>query len=233
MAGRSRAVVLPGADDIPHQRQGHKHDSDEKELEKKGRVEGRDDHRVPRLEISAHTRHNAPMPPLAPCFGLSPRTHLCRIRTWPPWRGSGPGCPLSAMQRGSVVVVGGNHQALLPSVSLAAREERNVRPIGHRRTREGDEDASMTLHPISFFICPAAQRSRAAASSGAERGAHRSIIVPWMSDYDVIVIGAGHNGLTAAAVMARGGLRVLCLEKNHFIGGMGSTTELARGYRFE
>ncbi|HXW35030.1 MAG TPA: NAD(P)/FAD-dependent oxidoreductase [Acidimicrobiales bacterium] len=54
-----------------------------------------------------------------------------------------------------------------------------------------------------------------------------------MSDYDAIVIGAGHNGLTAAAVMARGGMRVLCIEKNHFIGGMSSTTELARGYRFE
>ena len=54
-----------------------------------------------------------------------------------------------------------------------------------------------------------------------------------MSDYDAIVIGAGHNGLTAATVMARGGLRVLCLEKNHFIGGMASTTELIRGYRFE
>jgi phytoene dehydrogenase-like protein len=54
-----------------------------------------------------------------------------------------------------------------------------------------------------------------------------------MPDYDAIVIGAGHNGLTAAAVMARGGLRVLCLEKNHFIGGMASTVELIRGYRFE
>jgi phytoene dehydrogenase-like protein len=52
-------------------------------------------------------------------------------------------------------------------------------------------------------------------------------------DYDAIVIGAGHNGLTAAAVMARGGMRVLCAEKNHFIGGMASTTELIRGYRFE
>ena len=54
-----------------------------------------------------------------------------------------------------------------------------------------------------------------------------------MTDYDAIVVGAGHNGLTAAAVMARGGMRVLCLEKNHFIGGMASTTELIRGYRFE
>jgi phytoene dehydrogenase-like protein len=54
-----------------------------------------------------------------------------------------------------------------------------------------------------------------------------------MPDYDAVVIGAGHNGLTAAAVMARGGMRVLCLEKNHFIGGMATTTELTRGYRFE
>jgi len=54
-----------------------------------------------------------------------------------------------------------------------------------------------------------------------------------VSDYDAIVIGAGHNGLTAAAVMARGGLRVLCLEKNQFTGGMASTVELMRGYRFE
>ena len=54
-----------------------------------------------------------------------------------------------------------------------------------------------------------------------------------MSDYDAVVIGAGHNGLTAAAIMARGGMRVLCLEKNRFTGGMASTTELIRGYSFE
>ncbi len=54
-----------------------------------------------------------------------------------------------------------------------------------------------------------------------------------MSDYDAIVIGAGHNGLTAAAVMAGGGLRVLCVEKNQFSGGMATTTELIRGYRHE
>ena len=54
-----------------------------------------------------------------------------------------------------------------------------------------------------------------------------------MSDYDAIVIGAGHNGLTAATIMARGGLRVLCLEKNQHVGGMASTTELIKGYKFE
>lgn len=54
-----------------------------------------------------------------------------------------------------------------------------------------------------------------------------------MADYDAIVVGAGHNGLTAAAIMARGGMRVLCVEKNHYAGGMASTTELIRGYRFE
>ena len=54
-----------------------------------------------------------------------------------------------------------------------------------------------------------------------------------MSDYDALVIGAGHNGLTAATIMARGGLRVLCLEKNQHVGGMASTTELIKGYKFE
>ena len=37
--------------------------------------------------------------------------------------------------------------------------------------------------------------------------------------YDVIVVGAGHNGLTSAAFLARAGLRVLVLEKNEHIGG--------------
>ena len=54
-----------------------------------------------------------------------------------------------------------------------------------------------------------------------------------MPDYDAIVIGAGHNGLTAATVMARDGMRVLLLEKNQYIGGMAATTELIRGYQFE
>jgi phytoene dehydrogenase-like protein len=52
-------------------------------------------------------------------------------------------------------------------------------------------------------------------------------------DFDAIVIGAGHNGLTAATVMARDGMRVLLLEKNQYTGGMAANTELIRGYRHE
>src|SRR5206468_862812 len=39
------------------------------------------------------------------------------------------------------------------------------------------------------------------------------------SQYDVVILGAGHNGLVAAAYLARAGLSVLLLEKNDYIGG--------------
>ncbi|CAM4321114.1 Phytoene desaturase (neurosporene-forming) [Mycobacterium basiliense] len=54
-----------------------------------------------------------------------------------------------------------------------------------------------------------------------------------MTDYDVIVVGAGHNGLTAAAILQRAGLRTLCLEANTYAGGMAATVELIDGFRFE
>ena len=40
-----------------------------------------------------------------------------------------------------------------------------------------------------------------------------------MKTYDVIVVGAGHNGLTTAAFLAKAGLDVVCVEKNDYIGG--------------
>lgn len=40
-----------------------------------------------------------------------------------------------------------------------------------------------------------------------------------MRSYDVAVVGAGHNGLTNAAFLARAGLDVVCIEKNDYIGG--------------
>jgi phytoene dehydrogenase-like protein len=53
-----------------------------------------------------------------------------------------------------------------------------------------------------------------------------------LSQYDVIVVGAGHNGLVAAAYMARAGLSVLVLERSDRIGGACVTEELFPGFRF-
>lgn len=49
--------------------------------------------------------------------------------------------------------------------------------------------------------------------------------------YDCIVIGAGHNGLVAAAYLARAGKRVLVLERRHVLGGCTSTEELWPGFK--
>ncbi|CAA0109187.1 Phytoene desaturase (neurosporene-forming) [Halioglobus japonicus] len=51
--------------------------------------------------------------------------------------------------------------------------------------------------------------------------------------FDCIVVGAGHNGLATALVLAREGRRVLVLEKNNFVGGMGGTREILKGCRNE
>jgi phytoene dehydrogenase-like protein len=49
--------------------------------------------------------------------------------------------------------------------------------------------------------------------------------------YDVAIIGAGHNGLTCAAYLARAGLSVVALEKNAIVGGAAVTEEFHPGFR--
>ena len=50
--------------------------------------------------------------------------------------------------------------------------------------------------------------------------------------YDVLVIGGGHNGLVAAAYLARAGRRVLVVERRHVLGGAAATEEVFPGFRF-
>jgi phytoene dehydrogenase-like protein len=50
-------------------------------------------------------------------------------------------------------------------------------------------------------------------------------------DHDAIVVGAGHNGLTAALTLAGKGRRVLVVERSAAVGGLCATYEFAPGYR--
>ena len=53
-----------------------------------------------------------------------------------------------------------------------------------------------------------------------------------MKQYDAVVIGAGHNGLTNAAYLAKAGLDVLVLEKNDYIGGASVSREMIEGWTY-
>src|ERR1700739_2198377 len=49
--------------------------------------------------------------------------------------------------------------------------------------------------------------------------------------WDVVVVGAGHNGLTAGAMLSRAGLATLVVERRDVIGGCCVTEEIAPGCR--
>src|SRR6476661_140555 len=52
-----------------------------------------------------------------------------------------------------------------------------------------------------------------------------------MAETDVIIIGAGHNGLTCAAYLAMAGLRVKVVDRRKVVGGAAVTEEFHPGFR--
>ncbi len=55
---------------------------------------------------------------------------------------------------------------------------------------------------------------------------------PTKANYDAIVIGGGHNGLVAAAYLARAGKKTLVLERRHLVGGATVTEEIYPGFKY-
>ena len=52
-------------------------------------------------------------------------------------------------------------------------------------------------------------------------------------DFDVIVIGAGHNSLVCSAYLAQAGYTVGVFERRDIVGGAVSTKEIIPGYQFD
>ena len=50
-------------------------------------------------------------------------------------------------------------------------------------------------------------------------------------NYDAIIVGAGHNGLTCGAYLSRAGVKTLVVERKHVIGGAAVTEEFVPGFR--
>ncbi|XP_063195416.1 pyridine nucleotide-disulfide oxidoreductase domain-containing protein 2 isoform X2 [Chroicocephalus ridibundus] len=67
--------------------------------------------------------------------------------------------------------------------------------------------------------------------SGA-RLAHAGAADRLQREYDAVVIGAGHNGLVAAAYLQQAGVRTAVLEKRHVLGGAAVTEEIVPGFKF-
>jgi phytoene dehydrogenase-like protein len=54
-----------------------------------------------------------------------------------------------------------------------------------------------------------------------------------MADYDVVIVGAGHNALVCAGYLAKAGYRVGVFERRSVVGGAVVTVEHVPGYRFD
>src|SRR5213083_2091096 len=106
---------------------------------------------------------------------------------------------------------------------------RSTRRIGIREFRCGPRSLPLIFPGKGFNPSPDTVGARGLPASR-DRKAAGGVSLP--ARYDAIVIGGGHNGLTAAAYLAKAGKRVLVLERRHVLGGAAVTEEVFPGFKF-
>src|SRR5437879_2103072 len=116
--------------------------------------------------------------------------------------------------------------AAVPMPPTALPDRRGPRAPTARRGRPARGPRSSRSRPPS---CSARMPPRA---RGADRADGRpATLAVTAGSYDVIIIGAGHNGLVTAAYLARAGWRVLVLERRELVGGACVTEALWPGFK--
>ena len=96
-------------------------------------------------------------------------------------------------------------------------------------TKKAPKKAAATKAATKKSV-PAAKTAAAKQTASARPSAKASR--PQAKEYDVVVVGGGHNGLTHGAYLAKAGLKTLILEKRHLVGGAAITEELQPGFNF-
>ncbi len=93
------------------------------------------------------------------------------------------------------------------------------------------EGISMTEHPRQSPLASDGLSGASCRDALGRIGLPESVSSLANRTWDVIVVGAGHNGLTCAAYLARAGKRVLVLEARERVGGACTLEETWPGYR--
>lgn len=115
---------------------------------------------------------------------------------------------------------------------VTGRFRKDVRPLAPTRAPDSKVYHFVENDPIPNHITlvdPAKVQERVARKYYASPGTYAA---PTRAARDVIIVGGGHNGLVAAAYLARRGLDVLVLERRHVIGGAAVTEELYPGFKY-
>ena len=149
---------------------------------------------------------------------------------------------LSVAARAGRAEQGNSAAAIAPSARLVQKPEEMAtdEPLGPAACRsevmtaspDGASDPPRSTCPTQPLLTVDSRGGRGSRTARPETERQRRGGARLARTWDAVVIGGGHNGLVAAAYLARGGLSTLVVERRHVLGGATVTEEIVPGFRF-